>query len=59
MADEEQIKSSTKDEDRNDSEGVETENEDFSKDELCCRFYKNEFPEVEDLVMVSAYSFTS
>jgi hypothetical protein len=31
----------------------ESENEAFGKSELNCRFYGNEFPEVEDLVMVS------
>jgi len=30
----------------------ESENEAFGKSELNCRFYSNEFPEVEDLVMV-------
>ena len=31
----------------------ESENEAFGKSELNCRFYGNEFPEVEDLVMAS------
>ena len=31
----------------------ESENEAFGKSELNCRFYGNEFQEVEDLVMVS------
>jgi len=30
----------------------ETDEEAFGKSELNCRFYMNEFPEVEDLVMV-------
>lgn len=40
-------------EDGNNESGEDSQNEVFGKSELNCRFYGNEFPEVEDLVMVS------
>jgi hypothetical protein len=52
MADEEK-KIEEQDIDENEDGENESENEAFSKSELNCRFYMNEFPEVEDLVMVS------
>ena len=52
MADEEN-KIDTQDIAENEDGENESENEAFGKSELNCRFYGNEFPEVEDLVMVS------
>tara|TARA_B110001450_G_scaffold163676_1_gene152594 strand:- start:968 stop:1141 length:174 start_codon:yes stop_codon:yes gene_type:complete len=52
MADEEK-KIEEQDIDENEDGENESENEAFGKSELNCRFYMNEFPEVEDLVMVS------
>jgi len=52
MADEEKKIDSTDIAENEDGEN-ESENEAFGKSELNCRFYGNEFPEVEDLVMVS------
>lgn len=53
MADEEK-KIENKEEISDPEEGEnDSEAEAFGKSELNCRFYGNEFPEVEDLVMVS------
>ena len=52
MADEEK-KIEEQDIGENEDGENESENEAFGKSELNCRFYMNEFPEVEDLVMVS------
>ncbi len=52
MADEEK-KIDSQDIAENEDGENESENEAFGKSELNCRFYGNEFPEVEDLVMVS------
>lgn len=52
MADEEEkIADGSGNEDSNQDD--ELRNEAFDKAELNCRFYGNEFPEVDDLVMVS------
>lgn len=51
MADEEK-KIDSQDIAENEDGENESENEAFGKSELNCRFYGNEFPEVEDLVMV-------
>jgi len=53
MADEEKKIEQEDITDQNDEDGEQdSEPEAFGKDELNCRFYGNEFPEVEDLVMV-------
>jgi len=55
MADEEKKIEQEDINDANSDKGQsESENEAFGKSELNCRFYGNEFPEVEDLVMVSS-----
>lgn len=45
----------SKEEKHNDSQSniEESDSEAFSKDDLQCRFYRNEWPEKDELVMVS------
>lgn len=53
MADEEQIIENPKAQDGEKDDEDELDQEAIGKEDLNCRFYGNEFPEVEDLVMVS------
>ena len=55
MADVEENKIEQEDINDHDDDGEDSQNEVFGKSELNCRFYGNEFPEVEDLVMVSPF----
>ena len=57
MADEEQIVENPKVQEGEKDEEDELDQEAIGKEDLNCRFYGNEFPEVEDLVMVSHRKF--